>query len=67
MSRLIGQLGNLIPIPGGIGGVEAGLIGALLLYGLRVVTATAAVLLYRVIALLIPGLLGIAAFVGCGC
>ena len=67
MAHLIGQLGNWIPIPGGIGGVEAGLIGALLLYGLPAVTATAAVLLYRVIELWIPGLLGIAAFVGCGC
>jgi hypothetical protein len=63
MAYLIGQLGNWIPIPGGIGGVEAGLIGALILYGLPAVTATAAVLLYRVIELWIPGLLGIAAFV----
>ena len=30
---IVGQLGGLIPIPGGIGGVDAGLIGALVLYG----------------------------------
>jgi uncharacterized protein (TIRG00374 family) len=63
IAYVIGQLGNLIPIPGGIGGVELGLIGALVLYGLPAVTATAAVLLYRVIELWIPAVLGLAAFV----
>jgi uncharacterized protein (TIRG00374 family) len=62
MAYLIGQLGNWIPIPGGIGGTELGLVGALVLYGLPAVTATAAVLLYRVIELWIPAVLGIAAF-----
>ena len=60
---LIGQLGNWLPVPGGIGGVELGLVGVLVLYGLPALTATAAVLLYRVIELWIPALLGIAAFV----
>jgi hypothetical protein len=60
---LIGQLGNWLPVPGGIGGVEGGLIGVLILYGLQAVTATAAVLLYRVIDLWIPAVLGAIAFV----
>jgi uncharacterized protein (TIRG00374 family) len=60
---LIGQLGNWLPVPGGIGGVEGGLIGSLVLYGLQAVTATAAVLLYRVIELWIPAVLGTIAFV----
>jgi uncharacterized protein (TIRG00374 family) len=60
---LIGQLGNWLPVPGGIGGVEGGLIGILVLYGLQAVTATAAVLLYRVIELWIPAVLGAIAFV----
>jgi uncharacterized membrane protein YbhN (UPF0104 family) len=63
MAYLIGQLGNWIPIPGGIGGVELGLVGALVLFGVPALTATAAVLLYRVIELWIPAVLGIAAFV----
>jgi Lysylphosphatidylglycerol synthase TM region len=63
MAYLIGQLGNWLPVPGGIGGVELGLVGALVLYGLPDLTAAAAVLLYRVIELWIPALLGIAAFV----
>jgi uncharacterized protein (TIRG00374 family) len=63
MAYLIGQLGNWLPVPGGIGGTELGLVGALVLYGLPALTATAAVLLYRVIELWIPAVLGIAAFV----
>ncbi len=63
MAYLIGQLGNWLPVPGGIGGTELGLVGALVLYGLPAVTATAAVLLYRVIELWIPAVLGIGAFV----
>jgi uncharacterized membrane protein YbhN (UPF0104 family) len=63
MAYLIGQLGNWLPVPGGIGGTELGLVGALVLYGLPALTATAAVLLYRVIELWIPAILGIAAFV----
>jgi uncharacterized protein (TIRG00374 family) len=63
IAYLIGQLGNLLPIPGGIGGVELGLIGALVVYGLPAVTATAAVLLYRVVELCIPAALGLPAFI----
>jgi uncharacterized protein (TIRG00374 family) len=62
IAYLIGQLGNWIPVPGGIGGVELGLVGALVLYGVPALPATAAVLLYRVVELWIPAVLGIAAF-----
>ncbi|MBV9336357.1 MAG: flippase-like domain-containing protein [Solirubrobacterales bacterium] len=60
---LIGQLGNWIPIPGGIAGTELGLISVLILFGLPAVPVTAAVLLYRVIELWVPALLGLTAFV----
>jgi uncharacterized protein (TIRG00374 family) len=63
IAYLIGQLGNWLPLPGGIGGVEIGLIGTFVLFGLPVATATAAVLLYRVIELWIPAALGIVALV----
>ena len=63
IAYLIGQLGNLLPIPGGIGGVELGLIGALVVYGLPATAATAAVLLYRVVELCIPAALGLPAFI----
>jgi uncharacterized protein (TIRG00374 family) len=62
LAYLIGQLGNLIPIPGGIGGTEGALIGMFVLYGVNVTQATAAVLIYRLFALLVPAALGAPAF-----
>jgi uncharacterized protein (TIRG00374 family) len=63
LGYLIGQLGNLIPVPGGIGGTEGALIGMFALYGVNVSDATAAVLIYRLFQLAIPALLGAPAFV----
>jgi uncharacterized membrane protein YbhN (UPF0104 family) len=62
MAYLIGQLGGLIPIPGGLGVVDGGLLGALSLYGVPLSVAAAAVLLYRAIWLLLPAILGTIAF-----
>ncbi len=59
---VVGQLGGLIPLPGGIGGTDGGLIGALVLYGSPVSQAAAAVLVYRAFQLGLPSLLGAAAF-----
>ncbi len=59
---LLGELGGLIPLPGGIGGVDLGLVGALVLYRVPVGAATAAVLGYRALALLVPIVLGGIAF-----
>jgi glycosyltransferase 2 family protein len=59
---VIGQLGGLVPLPGGIGGIEGGLIGALALYGSPLALATAAVLAYRVVQLGMPAVLGSLAF-----
>jgi uncharacterized membrane protein YbhN (UPF0104 family) len=63
MAYVIGQLGNLIPLPAGIGGVELGLVGMLVVYGFKAVPATAAVLIYRAIQLWVPAVLGGVAFV----
>lgn len=60
---LIGELGGLIPVPGGIGGIDAGLVGTFVLYGVPITSAASAVLAYRAIALWVPALLGAAAFV----
>ena len=54
LGYLIGQLGNLIPVPGGVGGTEGALIGVFALYGVNISEATAAVLLYRLFQLAIP-------------
>jgi uncharacterized protein (TIRG00374 family) len=63
LGYLIGQLGNLIPLPGGVGGTEGALIGIFALYGANLTDATAAVLTYRLIQLIIPIALGAPAFV----
>jgi uncharacterized protein (TIRG00374 family) len=63
MGYLIGELGGLLPIPGGFGGVELGLVGTLVLYKVPLGAATAAVLGYRAIALWVPAVLGSVAFV----
>ncbi len=60
---VIGQLGGLIPLPGGIGGTDGGLIAALTVYGSPLAQATAAVLAYRAFQLGIPAILGSIAFV----
>ncbi len=63
LAYLLGQLGALIPVPGGIGGTDAGLIGVLVVYGTPVASATVGVLVYRAVLLWIPALLGGIAFV----
>ena len=63
MAYLIGQLGGNVPIPGGILGLDGGLIGAFVLFGQPLATTTGAVLLYHAITLWVPGLLGTIAFV----
>jgi uncharacterized membrane protein YbhN (UPF0104 family) len=62
MGYLIGQLGGLLPIPGGIGGIDGGLIGTLIVYGAPAAGTAAAVLGYRVILFWLPLLVGAVAF-----
>jgi uncharacterized protein (TIRG00374 family) len=63
VAYIIGQIGGLIPVPGGIGGTEGGLIGVFVLYNTPLALTTAAVLIYRAIQLWLPALLGSVAFV----
>src|SRR4051812_18911131 len=63
MGYLIGQLGGLLPLPGGVGGIDGGLIGVLVLYGAPVAPTVAAVLAYRLILFWVPLLVGTPAFV----
>ena len=62
MGYLIGQLGGLLPIPGGIGGIDGGLIGTLIVYGAPAAGTAAAVLGYRVILFWLPLIVGGIAF-----
>jgi len=61
----VGMFANLIPLPGGVGGVDAGMVGAFLLFsiaGLDKATIFAAVLTYRLIAFWLPLPPGVVAF-----
>jgi uncharacterized membrane protein YbhN (UPF0104 family) len=58
LAYLLGQLGGLIPIPGGVGGVDGGLIGTLVLYGTSATAAATAVIAYRGVLLILPVVLG---------
>jgi uncharacterized protein (TIRG00374 family) len=63
LGYLIGQLGGLLPIPGGIGGIDGGLIGTLIVFGAPAAATVAAVLVYRVILFWLPLLMGAVAFI----
>jgi uncharacterized membrane protein YbhN (UPF0104 family) len=58
----IGYLANLLPVPGGVGVLEGGLLGALVLYHLPAAQTAAAVVLYHAIALWVPTLGGTISF-----
>lgn len=58
MSYLVGMLGNTLPLPGGIGGVDGGMIGAFSAFGINVQVAVVSVLAYRVFAFWLPTLPG---------
>jgi uncharacterized membrane protein YbhN (UPF0104 family) len=62
LAYLVGYLANVLPIPGGIGILDSGIVGALVLYHAPAASAAAAVLLYHTIALWIPTLGGAIAF-----
>lgn len=63
LGYLIGMLGGNVPVPGGIGGVDLGLIGALTLLHEPLAATTVAVLTYHAISLWVPAVVGSVAFV----
>lgn len=58
----VGLLGNLLPLPGGIGGVDGGMIGALVAFGVSGGLALVAVLTYRLFAFWLPTIPGAIAY-----
>ena len=58
----VGMLANLLPIPGGIGGVDGGMIGALVAFGVGGEIALLAVLTYRLFAFWLPTIPGVIAY-----
>ena len=62
MAYFIGTLGNLLPLPGGLGGVEGGMIGAFAAFGVDFNLSVLAVLSYRGISFWLPTLPGTVAY-----
>jgi uncharacterized membrane protein YbhN (UPF0104 family) len=54
MGYLVGSLTAALPLPAGLGAVDGGTFGALVLYGAPAAPAAGAVLLYRGVSLLLP-------------
>jgi uncharacterized membrane protein YbhN (UPF0104 family) len=62
MAYFVGMLGNLLPLPGGLGGVEGGMIGAFAVFGVNIDLAVLAVLTYRGISFWLPTVPGAIAY-----
>jgi uncharacterized protein (TIRG00374 family) len=63
MGYYVGTLGNALPLPGGIGGVEGGMIGSFLAFGVNGSLAVLAVLGYRTISYWLPTVPGAIAYI----
>jgi uncharacterized membrane protein YbhN (UPF0104 family) len=62
MAYFVGTLANMLPLPGGFGGVEGGMIGAFMAFGIQPELAVAAVLAYRMYAFWLPTIPGAIAY-----
>jgi uncharacterized membrane protein YbhN (UPF0104 family) len=62
VAYFIGYLATMIPMPAGLGVLDSGLAGALVLYGFSPAASVGAVLVYHAISLWIPGLGGVVAW-----
>jgi uncharacterized membrane protein YbhN (UPF0104 family) len=58
LAYMLGQLGNALPLPGGVGGIEPILLGVLTASGVNLGLGAAAILLYRFVSLGIQALAG---------
>jgi uncharacterized protein (TIRG00374 family) len=63
MCYFLGTLGSLLPLAGGVGGVEGGMFGAFVAFGVPAGTALIGTLAYRAISFWIPTLPGVLGYV----
>ena len=63
LAYFLGSLGNLLPLPGGVGGTEGGMLGVLVACGVDASLALLAVVAYQVISTYLPALPGLGAYV----
>jgi uncharacterized membrane protein YbhN (UPF0104 family) len=64
VAYFVGMLANTLPLPGGVGGVDGGMVGALIAFGVEPELALIAVLAYRGFAFWLPIAPGALAYVG---
>ena len=64
MAYFVGMAANTLPVPGGIGSVDGGMIGALIAFGVDAGLAIVAVLSYRAFAFWLPTIPGTIAYLG---
>lgn len=62
MGYFAGMLGNLLPLPGGVGGVDGAMIGAFIAFDVPAGLAVVAVLSYRAFAFWLPTIPGLVAY-----
>ena len=62
MAYFVGMTANLLPLPGGIGGVDGGMIGALIAFGVQDSLAIVSVLTYRAFSFWLPTIPGALAY-----
>lgn len=58
LAYMLGQLGNALPLPGGVGGVEPAMLGVLTSSGVALGLGAAAVVLYRFVSLGLQSIAG---------
>lgn len=63
MAYFVGMLGNTLPLPAGIGGVEGGMIGCLLAFGVSGRLSVVSVIAYRAFSFFLPTVPGAVAYV----
>lgn len=64
MAYFVGATANVLPLPGGVGGVEGGMIAMLIAFGVAGGLAIVAVLTYRAFSFWIPTVPGTVAYLG---
>jgi uncharacterized protein (TIRG00374 family) len=63
VAYFVGTLANTLPLPGGIGGVEGGMVGAFVAFGVSPELALVAVIAYRGFAFWLPIVPGVISWI----
>jgi uncharacterized membrane protein YbhN (UPF0104 family) len=62
LGYFLGHIGNLLPVPGGIGGVEGGMVGVFVACGMPISLAIVGTIAYQLVSTWLPVAPGLAAY-----